>query len=165
MRHRTKEASRCSLRLTRLGATLLLLGLGAGCRSFEAATPRGFVELEDQHGYDYRATTADGVVLAVRAIEHEPKGELTFWVDAVERQLRQRSGYALLETRDVRTAEGLTGKQLRFGHDEGSRPHLYYVTLFVTDSKLYVLEAGGQREAVTRQEKQIDWAVTSFQAK
>lgn len=143
-------------------AAALFLALGAGCRPFQAATPPGFVELEEDERYDYRATTADGVVFAIRAIEQKPKGELSFWVSAVERQLREEQGYALLETRDVRTEQGLSGKQLRFGHDEGKVAHLYYVTLFATDSTLFLLEAGGKKELVEKQAAELDRAVASF---
>lgn len=144
-------------------AAALLAGLLAGgCHDFEAATPQGFVELEDQEAYDYRATTADGVVIGVRALDHQPKGELAFWTSAIERQLREQSGYALLETRDVKTAQGLAGKQLRFGHDEGQRPHLYYVTLFVTEKKIYLIEAGGAKELVEKRADELAWAVQNF---
>jgi hypothetical protein len=146
---------------------LLALGLtAAGCgSSFKAATPPGFVELEDQEAYDYRATTADGLVIAVREVDHEPTGELSFWARAIENHLRQRGGYSLIESRDVKNAAGLAGKQLRFGHDEGSKPHLYYVTIFLTDSRIFLLEAGGTKELMTRHAPQIDWAVQRFQAK
>ena len=139
--------------------------LSCACSTFQAATPPGFVELEKDEPYDYRATTADGVVIAVRSIEHEPKGELGFWVTAIERQVREQKGYALLETRDVKNAQGLAGKQLRFGHDEGKKPHLYYVTVFVTDSRLYLLEAGGKKDLMTGRAEQLDWAVQRFEAR
>lgn len=143
---------------------LCLVGLSVlGCRPFEAHTPSGFVELdEDSEKYDYRATTADGVVIAIRALDHEPKGELAFWVAAIERQLREWNGYALLETRDVKTNQGLTGKQLRFGRDEGSVAHLYYVTLFVTKKKLFVIEAGGRKDLMEREAAALDQAVAQF---
>ena len=71
-------------------------------------------------------------------------------------------GYALLEKRTVSNRGGLTGTQLRFGHDEGKVPHLYWVTLFVTDKKLFVLEAGGVKAEVERQEAQIEWSIKNF---
>jgi len=148
--------------------------LGCG-HSFEAATPPGFVELEDQARYDYRATTADGLVIGIREIDHEPEGALDFWTRAIENQMRQRGGYALLGTRDVKSADGYTGKQLRFGHDEGNKPHLYSVTLFITrsskflifgkSSKLLVIEAGGSKEQMEKNAQHIDWAIQNFHAK
>ena len=136
---------------------------GCGGHSFEMATPPGFVVLKDQEpNYDYRATTADGVVIAVREIKHEPKGDLSFWVQAVRNKLRAMSGYALLETVDVSTRAGLKGTQLRFGHDEKGEPWLYYVTVFVTDKMIYVLEFGGSKEQLTRFSAQLQWVTDNF---
>ncbi len=146
---------------------LLVSSMALACSSsFEAKTPAGFVELDEPHSsYAYRATTADGLVVAVREIDHEPKGELSFWSKAIENELRQRGGYALLASRDVKTREGLSGKELRFGHDEGAVPHEYNVTLFVTDSKLYLLEAGGTKELMTRHAKELNEYVAAFRVK
>jgi hypothetical protein len=142
---------------------LLALALSACGASFQAKTPPGFVELdEEDSAYEYRAITADGLVLAVREIDHEPKGELAFWTRAIENQMRQRGGYALIDSRDVTCKTGQKGKQLRFGHDEGTKPYLYTVTVFVTDSTIYVLEAGGTKELMTQHEAEVDAAVTEF---
>ena len=66
-------------------ASLALVASLAGCGpSFQASTPPGFVELEDQTQYDYRATNADGLVIAVRELDHEPKGQIDFWTKAIE---------------------------------------------------------------------------------
>jgi hypothetical protein len=148
--------------LTLLLAALPLVGCG---HHFEATTPQGFVELEDQEAYDYRATTADGLVIAVREVKHEPKGEMAFWARAIENRMRQRGGYALLGSRDVKTKAGLAGKQLRFGHDESGKPHLYYVTLFLTDDYLFLLEAGGSKEQMEKNAAEIDLAIDGFRVK
>lgn len=151
-----------------LRATTFALGclLLSGCgHSFEASTPPGFVELEDQEAYDYRATSADGLVLAVREIDHEPKGEMTFWTRAIENRMRQRGGYALLGTRDVKSGNGLDGKQLRFGHDESGSPHLYFVTIFLTEKHIFLLEAGGTKELMEKNASAIDSAIATFVAK
>jgi len=153
---------------TLLAAALGACLLGTGCGpSFVASTPAGFVELEDDYdAYDYRATTADGLVLAVREIENDPKGPIDFWTRAIENRMRQRGGYALLETLDVKSADGVAGKQLRFGHDEdGNKPHLYYITLFVTDEAIFLLEAGGTKELMTENAAQIDGAIAKFRTK
>lgn len=148
-------------------SALLLAGLPLfGCgHHFEAVTPQGFVELEDQEAYDYRATTADGLVIAVREIEHDPKGEMAFWTRAIENRMRQRGAYALLGAKDVKTASGLDGKQLRFGHDESGKPHLYYVTVFLTEDYIFLLEAGGTKELMEKQSAELDAAVAGFRAK
>jgi len=148
-------------------ALLLILGLTPACgRPFEAKTPAGFVELEEKHSdYDYRATTADGLVVAIRVEEHKPRGELTFWERAVENQLRMRGGYALLDTRDVQNANGIAGRQLRFGHDEAGKPHLYYVTIYPTKRKLFILEAGGWSEEVEKNTALVEEAIARFRVK
>ncbi|HET6613726.1 MAG TPA: hypothetical protein VFG83_17120 [Kofleriaceae bacterium] len=130
--------------------------------SFSYATPHGFVELEPRDPYDYRAVTADGLVLAAREIDHDPKGDLAFWTEVITNHLRQRGGYALLATKPIKTAEGLAGAQLRFGHDEGSRPYLYYVTVLVTDDTIYVLEAGGTKAQVEAHAADIASATHNF---
>lgn len=147
-------------------AVILLTASGCGS-SFEHRTPSGFVELEDQEdlGYDYRATSADGTVLAVRAMDNEPRGELGFWADAIRNRMRRQAGYAHLETRDVKTRSGLAGKQLRFGHDRSQKPHLYYITVFVTADRLFVLEAGGTAEQMQERAGDIEAAISGFTAR
>jgi hypothetical protein len=147
-----------------LASLAVVAAVAAGCaRQFVAATPPGFVELTDRYGKnEYRATTADGVVIGVRAFDNEPKGELSFWTRAVENKMRELGGYALLETRQVTSRSGLKGNQLRFGHDEGKEPHLYYVTVFANADRVFLLEAGGTKPQIQRFEGQIDWSVRNF---
>lgn len=148
-------------------ALLLTLLAALGCsRPFIPATPPGFVDLGDRYGRnEYRATTADGVVLGIRAFDNDPKGEMAFWSRALERRMRETAGYALLEKRDVVTKGGLKGIEMRFGHDEGKEPYLYSLALFVTEQKVFVVEAGGSKAEVTKQAAQIDWAIRNFAPK
>ena len=143
----------------------LFVALGAFACTPTFATPRGFVDLDESGTYDQRATTADGLVLAGREIPNDPEGDLAFWSHAIENQMRMRGGYALLEKRAVKTEKGHSGTELRFGHDEGNRPHLYTVAIFVTkgnllhDGTIYVVEAGGPKELVEKNAASIDWAI------
>lgn len=154
-------------RSTVLALVLAALGLCSGCgRPFIPATPQGFVDLGDRYpDGEYRATTADGVVIGVRAFDNDPKGELSFWSRALERRMRSVGGYALIDKKDVQNRGGLTGVELRFGHDEGKDPYLYDIALFVTDKKIFLIEAGGTKAEMTRQEAQIEWAVRNFAQK
>jgi hypothetical protein len=147
-------------------ATIVSLAALAACGpSFHHPTPKEFVELEDQRRYDYRAVSADGMVLAVRELEHEPEGDLAFWSKAIENQMRKRAGYALLSVKDVKTDSGLAGKQMRFGHDRSQKPHLYYLTVFVTDKHIYLLEAGGSKEQMTQRDQALATAIAGFRGK
>jgi hypothetical protein len=135
----------------------------AACGTFTAHTPPGFVALDETQHYDYRATTHDGVVVSVRALDNDPRGDEGFWSDAVAQRLRQQGGYALVESHPVTTATGLAGRQLTFGHDEGVRPHLYRVTLFVTRKRIYLLEAGAARDPMKREASRLDAFVAAFE--
>jgi hypothetical protein len=151
-----------SKKLLVLASALALTAL-AGCRPFAPATPPGFVDLSESYSNgEYRSTTADGMVLGVRAFPNKPAGELSFWTKVVENRLRDTSGYALLETKDVKDRNGNAGKQLRFGHDESTIPHLYYLTIFVNEDHVYLLEAGGTKDLVTKHEPQIAWSIENF---
>jgi hypothetical protein len=151
-----------SIRKLFLASALLLAAL-AGCRPFKPATPTGFVDLSDKYDdHEYRATTADGMVLGIRAFENKPKGELAFWVRVIENRMRDTSGYALLDSKEAKDRAGNVGKTLRFGHDESGVPHLYYLTVFTTDDHVFLIEAGGTKELVEKHQEQIAWAITNF---
>jgi hypothetical protein len=149
--------------LTAILAALALAGCG---HPFHAATPPGFVDLGERYPEgEYRATTADGVVIGIRAYDNDPKGELSFWTRALERRMREMGGYALLDKKDVTAREGLRGVEMRFGHDEGKEPYLYVIALFVSDKKIYLVEAGGTKAEVTKQEAQIEYAIKNLAPK
>ncbi len=149
----------CLLALT----TMVSVACG---KPFDVRTPREFVELENQEPkFDYRATTPDGVVVAVRAIDAKGRGNVEFWEHAVKLQMRDVSGYAHLATRDVRSEDGTPGKELHFGHDEDQKPYRYRVALFVAQDRLFLLEAGGAREAMDRYGTKLDWQVATFRAR
>lgn len=143
-------------------AGALVLGFCAGCSPLMNAPP-GFVDVSGG-AYDFRAVSADGLVIAGREMKNSPRGDMAFWVKAIENELRFGRGYALLGSRDVKTAKGLLGRELRFGHDEGASPHVYWVAVFVTERKLYVVEAGGTRELVEQNEASLKQAISSLDA-
>jgi hypothetical protein len=149
-----------------IAVAALCLLLSACGRPFDVRTPRGFVELENQPpAYDYRATTADGVVVGVRAIDARGRNDLGFWTQAVTLQVRDEMGYALLATKDVRSEDGTSGRELRFGHDENGGPYTYRVTIFSAQERVFVLEAGGARDALERLAPKLDWQVSTFHAR
>lgn len=151
-------------------AALLLTALLAGCAPFQVAPPEHFVELEESEWSDYaaRAVNAEGVVLAVRDVPNVPEGSLTFWTDAIRNRLRTVRGYAVIEERDVTAASGEAGHQLRLGRDEGSQTYDYWVTIFATprafleDGHVFVVEAGGRREAFARVQAALDRSIEGF---
>lgn len=154
--------NRSALLLAACAALCATLALGCG-RPFTPATPPGFVDLGDRYGEDeYRATTAEGLVLGIRAYENDPEGDLGFWARVIENRMRETGGYALIKKVDVKCRSGLPGVELRFGHDEGKTPHLYHLTIFVDHDYVYLIEAGGTKTEVQRHQQQLDWAVRNF---
>ncbi len=65
----------------------------------------------------------------------------------------------------MKTKSGLDGKQLRFGHDESGKPHLYYVTIFLTEDYIFLLEAGGTKELMEKGSAGLDQAIDGFRVK
>ena len=147
---------------TNIVIAMLLVGCGP---SFEAQTPSGFVELEESsYGpYDYRATTAEGVVIGAREIDNDVEGESEFWLTAIRNKMRERGGYALIKEVAVKSADGVAGTQLQFGHDDGNnKPHLYYLTVFVTTKTIWIVEIGGTKELMEKESAKVTQAVAGF---
>jgi hypothetical protein len=157
---RASSPIRCAL------AAVALLLVAACGRPYEPATPKGFVELDedryDPDANEYRASTADGVVLGIRAYDNDPEVDLELAVRALENRLRMGQGYALLDKKPATARDGTKGMTLRFGHDEPGGSHLYSVTVFVTDDWVYLVEAGGKKDLVDKAQASIDWATKNF---
>jgi hypothetical protein len=153
------------LRPLLLALFALLLGSAvAGCGpGFTLNVPEDFVVLEeDNRSYAQRATNAHGVVLAVREIDNEVHGSRDFWAEAVRQRLRVAHGYALVEESEAQAASGDRGLLMRFGRDEGSRPYLFWLALFVTEDKVFIVEAGGERERFEESRESIEGAIAGF---
>lgn len=137
--------------------------LASACgRPFDVKTAPGFVELDNQQPqYDYRAVSPEGVVLGVRAIPLDDKGDLAFWERAITLRMRAMSGYALLGAADVKSRDGTKGRELRFGHDEDGKPYLYSVRMFMAQDRIFLVEAGGPKDQVERYAKSLEWMESS----
>lgn len=149
-----------------LALALALASAGCG-RPFRVATAPGFVELEGQSGtgYDYRATSPEGVVMAVKVLEDEDRADLAFWTRAIVLQMRDVSGYAHLTTVDVTSLDGTPGKRMEFAHDEDGKPYLYWVTVFLAQDKLFLAEVGAPKPLFERHRASIEWTLKSLKVK
>lgn len=148
-----------------LSIAVLAFAASACGRPFDVKTAPGFVPLENQTSYEYRATSPEGVVVAVRVVEDEKRGDLAFWTQAITLQLRDVLGYALLDSVDVESRDGTKGKLLRFGHDEGDKPFAYWVTIFPAQEKLFLVEAGGAKDAFERAKPSVEWMLKSVRVR
>ncbi len=144
-----------------LAVVLLGWSLMAGCGgAIHIVPPPGFAVLEGGADHGYRAVSSDGVVLAVRREKNEPRGDLGFWSGAIDAKLR-RDGYRAFEAHDV-TAKGVKGKQIRYAIELEGREHTYSVSVFVTETSVLTVEAGGDHELFARESQAIARAVESL---
>lgn len=156
-----------------MGLVLVSMLSFTGCVRYAIETPNSMVELDEESwsDYDLRATTAEGVVLAVRVLKARgragqlPQGDLSFWSEATQLRMRTREGYALLDQVDVQSSDGTEGIQLQFGRDQHDQPYVYWVTLFVTPRILHVIEAGGREDLFEANQDEIVEAIASYHCK
>jgi len=146
---------------------LLFVLLLVGCKPVDIKTAPGFLQLKEEGSYAYRATTPERVVVAVRVEDMEGDGsdDLSFWTRALTLQMRDGNGYALLETHDVQSLDGVKGKQLRFGHDEDGKPFSYLLTFFPTGKKLVLVEAGGMKPQFDAAASSVQWMIQSVRVR
>lgn len=152
---------RLSFAFSSLLAASLALGTAACGKPFDVKTAPGFVALEHQRDFDWRATTPEGVVVGIRVVEDEKRGDLGFWTQAMTLQLRDVTGYALLESADVVSGDGTKGRLLKFGHDEDDKPYVYWVAIFPAQSRLFLVEAGGAKDLFERARPNVEWTMKS----
>lgn len=139
--------------------TLAAVVLG-GCSTARISTPSGFAAQKDD-AYDWRASDGEGVVLAVRSEKNDPQGDLAFWSSAVDVRLR-KAGYTAQDRRDVKSIDGRAGKQLRYEVASEGRTLAFWVTVFVTDHRVVIVEAGGDTELFAPKTKVVEAAIASL---
>jgi hypothetical protein len=163
--HSAARAWRIAARRTALAVVgFALASFAAGCASFAINTPSGFGQLRDQRAqhYDYRAVSAYGVALAVRVVPNAERGNLEFWSEVVDRHLQHGGVYHPAGSVDVRTSTGLQGRRLAYAFGDPQSGQTYWVTVFVTPRKVYLVEAGGGVDAFTRARDNVERSIQSF---
>ena len=151
------------MKTTIVTALLSTLLFAAGCHGARLSTPAGFATLDESGDYSYRATSAKGVVLATRTEPNDVKANTEFWADTLDAKLRDK-GYVAEGTRHVKTAKGLAGTQLRYTTTKNGREHRYWVTVFATAKKVFVVEAAGDKEPFDKSVGAVDGAISSLDA-
>lgn len=142
--------------------SLLLLGLSLGaCGHARFKTPQNFAKLSDSPPYQQRATSPDGVVIAVRKVQVPERSSLKFWSEAISRRLEGSQGYAALGTRELKAQSGHAGRLLQFGRDQNGHTFDYWVALFPAGKQLYLVEAGGRRDRFERARAEVEQALAS----
>lgn len=133
------------------------------CHGARLDTPSGFATLSSSSDYSYRATSAKGVVLATRTEPNEVKANTAFYADALDAKLRTK-GYTPDGSTTVKTDKGLTGTQLRYVTQRNGRAHRYWIAVFATDAKVFVVEAAGDKEPFDAAEATVEKAIRTLDA-
>ena len=142
-------------------ALLLAAPLAAGCHGARLETPSGFATLDTTDDYSYRAASAKGVVIAARTESNDVKANTEFWTEALDAKLREK-GYVAESARSVQTAKGFNGQQIRYTADRNGRTHRYWLTVFTTKKKVYVVEAAGDKDSFDKSQKTVDDAISTL---
>src|SRR5438552_14252692 len=110
---------------------LASLSLFAAACGPKLAPPPSFASIDGPNpgGYDYRATTPQGVVVAVRKEANDPRADVAFWARAVDLRLK-RDGYARAAEAKVKTDRGLDGVELTYARAQEGRTYRYEVAVF-----------------------------------
>lgn len=155
-----------------LGLLMLLAVATTGCdTAFTPQTPKGFVAFDtgyDDHWwqsrqsdseYDYRATTADGVFLAVRRFKNDPKGDIGYWSEAIAQRLAAYGSYTVVASHDIRNHQGVAGRELTLKHSVPGSEHDYRLAVYDRNGWLYVIESGGDADKMAHWTVALDEAV------
>ena len=110
----------------------------AGCVQVPEV-PQGFVPVE-RGAYEWRAMSAQGVVLARQSRPRDPAGDAEFWLTVVRNEM-ERGGYAL---------QSSEGPAMLFAAP-GNAEQSYWVTLALSDKRITTLEAGGPKAEVEKE--------------
>lgn len=168
------------MRIAKQGKMILLIVMmlatfatGAmGCATFSIDTPPEMAEVPARvdRNYDYRAMTPHGVIIGVRTIAQGtgtalPEATHDFWLEAMRERMRTMGGYALLEEESVVSANGHPGTLLKFGRDLTGASYHYWVTLFVTEDYIHVVDATGERARFEAAEEIVKKALASYEVR
>jgi Domain of unknown function (DUF4349) len=133
--------------------TTLTEGLG----DFQLALPPDFVLFDEDK--QYRAQAADTAIIRVARIDNEPRGDTTFWSDAVQREMQGR-GEKLVENK---TAGPVAYRLYR---NDDLKPRYYLVGVAVAVDDLFVTEVFfPNEESYKRHHVAIAQALNTFRAK
>ena len=147
---------------------IALVSVACASPSFDIETPAEMVELERDY-HRYVAMTHDGVVLRAlvysqgeRRSDDAPRAQQQFWADAVRERMRTSGGYALLDEEHVQSADGRSGNRLKFGRDQNGVPYQYWITIFVTDEHIHIIDVGGREDRFERAQEAVEAALSSY---
>jgi hypothetical protein len=133
----------------------------SGCRTFSVKTPDGFVKYRRTSTY-YRAVSPENSLIVVRSRENDPRGSLSYWAETLKRDLTKVRGYKLLDESKVENAQGKEGVQMRFNGAFRGRMFTYYISVFVTNERIFTVETLAEKDHIDRRKEAFQKAVASM---
>jgi hypothetical protein len=126
-------------------------------------TPSGFANLGEDAQHSYRATSSRGVFVTARTEANDIAGNTMFWADTVDVQLKAR-GYVADGAKAVHSRGGLDGTELHYLVTIDGRPHRYWVAVFATKKRVFVVEAAGDQAIFDASSPSVEQAIASLDA-
>ncbi len=135
--------------LGRMTIIMLAAAMLSGC-GVKMDIPQDFIRIENDKPspYSIHAISADGVSIAVRREDNHQEGTLGFWAKAIENVLVNNREYKLVNTEDVVSGKGVSGRMMIFTAKKEGFDYTYISAVFVSKRAVLVAEAGGRSEMV-----------------
>ena len=110
------------------------------CQPYTITTPDGFVKLQNEYNYDYRAVSADNSIIAIKYHDNDEEGTLEFWYKVLVNYFTFKKAYKFLESKNLKSANSIEGKGAIFETIYNGIRTKYFIFIFVTKDKVYSLE-------------------------
>lgn len=96
-----------------------------------------------------------------RTEKNDLRGNTDFWSESIDLKLT-RAGYTKQADKEVTTARGLKGRQLRYAVERRGREHRYWVTVFLKDDRVVLVEAAGDSEHFGAAEATVERSIATL---
>ena len=155
------------LALLALLAPLLLAAVACGPNT-QFKLPDNFAALSDEQveweDYDWKAVSSSNTTVVLRERDNEEEASLTFWVEALQKELTEGRGYTHIETVDIKT-RNMSGKRLFFEGESAGTMYHYSVSMFIVevigDDCIVTIETAATKEDYESFKDDLDAIVKS----
>ena len=140
--------------------SILLAILGCG-QPFNADTPSGFAV--SKKGGNFLIYSPDGFKMKIKTEKNSPKKDTLFWSEALKTHLKS-NGYFLLDETTFRSVN-LEGTRLTWIMPVSHDYYKYMTAIAVKGSRIYIIEASGEKTLFDSYEEDIKKIIASVYAK
>lgn len=109
------------------------------------------------------AVAADDARLRVQSFRDQWDGNLDFWCEALEHDLTDRRGYALLARAERSDASGNAGREMTFVVTHSGIAKKYLVCVFLAGGRIRTVELVAPAEAFERHVGAVQEAIATLQ--